>query len=243
MKALLLAAGMGTRLRPITDSVPKCMVTIMGRPLLDYWLELLGPVNVFSQILVNTHYLPEAVRQFVSRSLYRDKVCLLHEDALLGTAGTVARHAARLSGSPVFVAHADNLTLFDLAEFVQAYDSRPAGCIGTMMTFETDSPSTCGIVELDVDGIVNGFHEKVEHPPGNLANAAVFIFSPDVLHIIHGMCQRGTTDISKDVIPLLLGRLNTWKNEVYHRDIGNPAALAAAAAEFPIVYERFKGTS
>ncbi len=243
LKAFLLAAGFGTRLRPITDSVPKCMVPIMGRPLLEYWIDLLGSSAICSEVLVNTHYLPDLVRGHVNRSAFKPKITLLHESALLGTAGTLGRHASRLVTGPVIVAHADNLTLFDLDEFVAAYGNRPVGCLGTMMTFETDSPSTCGILELDEDGIVQGFHEKVESPPGNLANAAVFIFSPEALHIIRKLTQQGATDISNDVIPRMLGRLNTWQNEVYHRDIGNPTALAAAEAEFPGVYKQFKGIS
>ncbi len=219
------------------------MVPIMGRPLLDYWMELLGPAGVCSEILINTHYLPEPVRHFAEVSPYRNNISLLHEEVLLGTAGSLARHASRLGTDAVFVAHADNLTLFDLEEFVRAYRNRPAGSIGTMMTFETDSPSTCGIVELDRSGIVRGFHEKVEHPPSNLANAAVFIFSPEALPIIRELSQHEAADISKDVIPYMLGRLNTWKNDVYHRDIGSPVALAAAEAEFPGIYKQFKGIS
>ncbi len=240
MKAFLLAAGLGTRLRPITDSVPKCMVPVMHRPLLDYWMELLGVARCCTEILINTHYLPDPVRRYVEHSPIRHKVHLLHEEALLGTAGTLARHAPRLRAAAVFVAHADNLTLFDINEFQLAYQNRPAGCVGTMMTFETDSPSSCGVLELDAVGIIRGFHEKVVDPPGNLANAAVFIFAPEGLDIITKLAEQGATDISRDVIPHLLGRLSTWRNDVYHRDIGSPASLAAAEAEFPSIYDRFK---
>ena len=67
MRALLLAAGLGTRLRPITNHVPKCLVAIQGKPLLAYWLDMLLP-NGIERVLMNTHYLPEAVNAFVKQS-------------------------------------------------------------------------------------------------------------------------------------------------------------------------------
>lgn len=241
MKALLLAAGMGSRLRPLTDTTPKCMVPIMGRPLLDYWLELLGPAEDCNEILINTHHLPEPVRRYVAQSPYRSKITLVHEDALLGTGGTLFRQLRRLQGDDALVAHADNLTLFPLTDFRQAFAHRPEGCVATMMTFETDSPRTCGIVALDAQGVVQTFHEKVDDPPGHLANAAVFLFGRGALDIIAGMDGSSVHEISLDIVPHLLGRMNTWHNTIYHRDIGNPAALAAAEAEFPEVYCKFRG--
>lgn len=241
MKALLLAAGMGTRLRPITDSLPKCMVPIQGRPLLDYWLELLGPSSQCTEILVNTHYLPEPVNEHVRASVHRSKVKLVHEAHLLGTGGTLYRNLPDLCGHNALVAHADNLTLFDFAAFSEAFAMRPSGCLATMMTFETDSPESCGIVELDASGIVQRFFEKAEHPPGRLANGAVYLFSAAALDIIKNFGESAVTDISLDIMPRFLGKMNTWHNTIYHRDIGTPASLAAARVEFPVVYQRFKG--
>lgn len=241
MKALLLAAGMGTRLRPVTDSVPKCMVPILGRPLLDYWLELLGPAPECDEILINTHYLPEPVRAHVAASRHSAKVTLLHEDELLGTGGTLMRQLPRLRGNDALVAHADNLTLFDLPDFMMAFRERPPGCLATMMTFETDSPKSCGIIELDEQGLVCGFHEKVANPPGDLANAAVLIFSAEALDMIAARHTDTALDISRDLIPRFLGRMNIWQNAVYHRDIGNPASLAAAHADFHHYYRQHKG--
>src|SRR5579863_4066102 len=88
MRALLLAAGLGTRLRPVTDSVPKCLVPIQGRPLLDYWLELLLPAPI-ERVLVNTYYLADQVRAYHAASPWRARVDLVHEAVLFGTGGTV----------------------------------------------------------------------------------------------------------------------------------------------------------
>jgi mannose-1-phosphate guanylyltransferase len=246
MKALLLAAGLGTRLRPITDQIPKCMVPIAGRPLLSYWLELLFERAGVEQVIVNTHYLPEPVKALCAQSPYRDRVVLVHEDQLLGTAGTLLAQSANLSGSEVLVAHADNLTLFDPQSFLARHRSRPPGCVMTMMTFEAEDPTGCGIVELTPQGVVKAFHEKVANPPGRLANAAVYLFSPDALGMIPALAQissrGGLLDISLDVVPRLLGRIATFHNSLYHRDIGHPQSLEAAQAEFPPLYGLYRSS-
>jgi mannose-1-phosphate guanylyltransferase len=244
MKALLLAAGLGTRLRPITDRIPKCMVPIAGRPLLAYWLELLFERAGIEQVVINTHYLPGPVEAFCKESPYCDRVILVHEEDLLGTAGTLKAQSERLAGGEVLVAHADNLTLFDPQAFLARHRERPRRCVLTMMTFETDDPSRCGIVELSPLGVVTAFHEKVSNPPGRLANAAVYLFSPEALGMISQMPQarsggQQALDISLDLIPRLIGRITTYHNGLYHRDIGHPQSLEAAQVEFPPLYSLF----
>jgi mannose-1-phosphate guanylyltransferase len=238
MKALLLAAGMGTRLRPLTNTLPKCLVPIGGRPLLDYWLDLLGPEPSVDEIIINTHHLPESVRSHIAKSPYQDKIILVHEEVLLGTGGTLIANLHRLLGQEVLLAHADNLTLFSLIEFRAAFEQRPPECVATMMTFLTDSPTRCGIVELDERGVMLRIHEKVPNPPGNLANAAVFLFGPSALEVIAKIRPSILLDISADLVPQLAGRLNTWENVRYHRDIGTPESLAQAEADCSSVFQR-----
>lgn len=230
MRALLLAAGLGTRLRPITDHVPKCLVPIHGKPLLGYWLDMLLPYGV-ERVLVNTHYLPLAVRVFVAESAWRDSIDMVHEDVLLGTGGTVLRNRDFLSGGPFMVVHADNLTRFDVGAFIRAHESRPAGVDITMMTFDTDIPRSCGIVELDECGVVIKFHEKVANPPSNHANAAVYIFEPSVIGFLASFGKE-VIDISTEVLPRYLRRMQAFHNSEYHRDIGTPESLALAEREF-----------
>ena len=100
------------------------------------------------------------------------------------------------------------------------------------MTFETDDPRSCGIVEMDAAGVVTAMHEKVERPPGRLANAAVFLFSPGVFDIISGAENKAVFDLSRDVVPRLFGRLATYQNRLYHRDIGTPASLETARRDY-----------
>jgi mannose-1-phosphate guanylyltransferase len=230
MQALLLAAGLGARLRPLTDHIPKCLVPIRGKPLLGYWLDLLLPGGI-ERVLVNTHYLPEAVRQYVAKSPWRERVALVHEERLLGTGGTVLRNRDFFQGKAFLVAHADNLTRFDVQALIRRHERRPEGVLITMMTFRTDAPQTCGIVEEDGRGVVIAFHEKVANPPGNRANAAVYIFEPAVVDFLASR-RKEVIDLSTEVIPAFLGRICTFHNSEYHRDIGTPESLQRAELEF-----------
>ena len=108
---------------------------------------------------------------------------------------------------------------------------RPQGTLITMMTFDTDAPQNCGIVEEDACGIVTAFHEKMAHPPGHRANAAVYIFEPAVVDYIAGL-RKPAPDISLDVIPAFLGKICTFHNTDYLRDIGTPESLKKAEEEY-----------
>jgi mannose-1-phosphate guanylyltransferase len=230
MRALLLAAGIGSRLRPLTNTTPKCLVTVHDRPLLDYWLDLVFQGGV-ERALLNTHWLADQVRTHVAASPLHQRIDLVHEDELLGTGGTVLANRNWFGTAPFLVAHADNLTDFDVAGLIAAHRNRPAGCIMTMLAFRTDDPSSCGILELDSQNRVLAFHEKVENPPGNLANGAVYIFEPEVIEDIARL-GRPVVDLSTEIIPNYLGRILSVETDGYHRDIGNPESLRRAHSEF-----------
>ena len=226
MRALLLSAGLGTRLRPVTDTIPKCLVPINGKPLIEYWLRMLAEAKV-SPILVNTHYFSEKVESCLDQSQFRNHVQTVFEKHLLGTGGTILKNLDFFEDEPFMVIHGDNFSRFDVSSFIAAHSQRPAACEITMMLFKTDIPETCGIVELDERGIVQKFHEKVKNPPGNLANGAVYIFEPTVLSFLKGLGKE-VIDISTEVLPNYLGRIYTFLNNVYHRDIGNLASYNQA---------------
>lgn len=232
MRVLLLAAGVGSRLRPLTDLLPKCLVPIQGRPLLDIWLENLFAAGV-EAVVVNTHYKAAMVREFVKASPWAPRVTLVHEENLLGTAGTLLLQRQFLESSgPFLVAHADNLSDFDPSAFLRAHEKRPDGAVMTMMTFETETPRTCGIVKLDAQGIVTAFFEKPEDPVGTLANAAVYIFEPSIFAALEEI-EPAPFDISLDIIPRCIGRIATFENASYHRDIGNLESWRQANRDFP----------
>jgi mannose-1-phosphate guanylyltransferase len=230
MRALLLAAGTGSRLRPITNTMPKCLVPVHGRPLLDYWLDLVFEGGV-ERALLNTHWLTEQVRAHVAASSWHSRIDLVFEDELLGTGGTVLANRDWFGARAFLVAHADNLTDFDVAGLIAAHRNRPTGCVMTMLAFRTDDPGSCGILELDRQNRAVAFHEKVKNPPGNLANGAVYIFEPSV---IDDIAELGKTvvDLSTEVIPIYLGRILCVETDGYHRDIGNPESLRLAQSEF-----------
>jgi mannose-1-phosphate guanylyltransferase len=122
--------------------------------------------------------------------------------------------------------------------FVETFNRRDKHIEITMMTFETDVPESCGIVELDEKGVVRAFHEKVKQPPGSLANAAVYILAPTVLDFIRNL-NKGVIDFSTEVLPHFMGKINTFNNDVYHRDIGTVESLALAQHEYPEAVARY----
>jgi len=230
MRALLLAAGIGSRLRPLTNTTPKCLVPVHGHPLLDYWLDLVFPGGI-ERALLNTHWLADQIKAHVATSPWRSRVDLVHEDELLGTGGTILANREWFGRQAFLVAHADNLTDFDVAGLISAHRNRPKGCIMTMLSFRTDDPSSCGVLELDSRNRVIAFHEKVKNPPGNLANGAVYIFEPEVIEDI-ACLSKSVVDLSTEVIPNYLGRILSVETDGYHRDIGSPESLRRAHSEF-----------
>lgn len=226
MRAILLAAGLGTRLRPLTNTIPKCLVPIKGEPLLGIWLERLAQAGM-GPFLVNTHYLAEQVEAFIAASPHRKQVRLVHESNLRGTAGTLITNLDFFQGEDGMLIHADNFCLADIRAFVQAHRQRPPECMMTMMTFRTDTPSTCGIVELDERGVVIGFHEKVANPPGNLANGAVYILSSELLESM-GTELRTVKDFSTEVLHRFVGRIYSYQTSEIFLDVGTPESYAKA---------------
>jgi mannose-1-phosphate guanylyltransferase len=230
MRALLLAAGFGTRLRPLTYNIPKCLVLIRGKPLLGIWLERLTEAG-HGPFLVNTYYLPEQVEAYINNSKYCKLVELVREPVLRGTAGTLIDNLEFFKGEDGLLIHADNFCLAHLSEFERAHQYRPKECLMTMMTFRTESPSKCGIVELDSRGVVTGFHEKVTSPPGNLANGATYILSSEFLtRIKHEFYT--ATDFSNEVINNFIGKIYSYETNELFLDIGTPESYSKANSYF-----------
>jgi mannose-1-phosphate guanylyltransferase len=227
VKAILLAAGLGTRLRPITDRTPKCLLRVGSRTLLDIWLDALEGVGV-TEVLLNTHHLAPLVRAHVAARAGGPLVRLTHEPTLLGSAGTLLANRDFVAGEDMFLAvNADNLTDFDLETLVEAHQAGDA--IATLTLFHAPDPTACGIVEVS-EGRMTGFVEKPSDPPGDLANAGVYAFAPAVLDLIEPPLPR---DIGYDLLPRLVGRAGAVDMAgAYFIDIGTPAALARARDEW-----------
>ena len=227
--ALLLAAGYGSRLRPLTDSLPKCLMPIRGRPLLEYWISILQDLDA-SPIIVNTHYREQDVKRFIEKKSYRPPVITSSEKNLLGTAGALRENSGMLRDRTTFLAHADNWSQCYWKDFLEFHHrQRPDNTVMTMMTFRTDSPSLCGIVEIDNCGRVLNLFEKVDNPPSNLANAAVYLIEKEIYDFLERNPE--VSDFSTQVLPAFFGKIATWENRWIHRDIGSVGSLVKAQAE------------
>ena len=237
MKALLLAAGEGTRLRPLTCKTPKCLVPINNKPLLEYWLKNLSKAGI-SEFLINTHYLSEQVKEFVKNSPYKEKITLVYEKELLNTGGTLLANRDFFKDEAFMLVHADNLCFCDFNAFIDAHKNRDKKCDITMMLFKSDTPSSCGIVETDKEGIVQKFYEKVKNPPSNLANGAVYICEPNIFEFLESL-NRAKIDFSLDVIPKYTRKINTFLNDIYHRDIGTPISYEKANKEIKQILSNY----
>lgn len=226
MRAILLAAGLGTRLRPLTNTVPKCLITIKGTPLLEIWINKLLNAGIES-ILVNTHHHADKVATFLTNSKYRNRIVVVYEPQLLGTAGTLLTNLPFFQGDDGILAHADNYFLEDLSNLLAAHKMRSLGCEITMLTFRSETPSTCGIVEVDKLGVVTSFHEKVVAPPGNLANGALYLLSSEFIARLP-LDWTSAQDFSTDILPSLVGKIQTYETTQLFLDIGTPGTYARA---------------
>jgi len=221
MNAILLAAGFGTRLRPMTNTIPKCLVPIKGKPLLQIWLERLTDAGL-NDFIINTHYLAEHVEFFINNSPFKNNCTLKNEVELLGTAGTLLANLEFIGQNECLLVHADNYCLADFKEFQNAHKNRPSNCLMTMMTFRTEDPSSCGIVEIDNENIVIAFHEKLNNPPGNLANGAIYILSQQMIEILR-LDFKNANDFSREIIDNFTGRIFSYETKEVFMDIGTPS--------------------
>ena len=226
MKALLLAAGRGVRLKPVSDKLPKCLMPVRGIPLIEYWLASLRHAGINS-VLINLHYKADMVRRYLEQRPGDMDITMVYEPELLNTGGTLLANKEYFGDERVMLIHADNLCLVDLNQFIESHEQRPPQAAITMMTYVTDTPASCGIVLTDERGLVREFHEKVQHPPGNTANAAVYILEPEVIGYLVSL-GKVKIDFSRDIIPPYIGCIYSFLNNVYHRDIGTMESLEKA---------------
>jgi mannose-1-phosphate guanylyltransferase len=227
MKAFLLAAGIGSRLRPITDTTPKCMLTINGDCLLDLWLDAFERAGV-SEVLINLHHLPHVVLEHVALRTRGPSVRTAFEPALLGSAGTLLAHRSWVEDEAMFlVCNADNLTDFELSMLIDAH--RAGKEVATLAVSHSECPQACGVVTVDEAGRMVGYHEKPERPCGDLANAGIYAFSPSALD---GLAGDPPLDIGYDLLPALAKRAQTVEIDGYFRDIGTPSSYERAQREW-----------
>jgi mannose-1-phosphate guanylyltransferase len=222
IKCILMAAGLGTRLRPLTLEIPKCLLPIKGKPLLDYWLEDLIEMGI-SDVLINTHWLPESIASHISKydgsSL---NIVLANESVLLGSGGTIIENKKWIGKSDdLLIIYADNYTRFSLQKMVDYYWA--TGSLATIGVFVAKNPRECGIFEVSLEGGIVSFEEKPKNPRGSLAAAGIYIFSSKIIEQIIPMnnAVSGPIDIGFDIIPMILNQCNLYKIEESIIDIGD----------------------
>jgi NDP-sugar pyrophosphorylase family protein len=217
-----MAAGLGTRLYPLTGLTSKPMVPILNRPVMEHLLRLLRRHGV-TQIAANLHYHPEKIRSYFSDgSEFGVELQYNLEERLLGTAGGADAFRDFLSGSTFLVMSGDGLTDIDLTAFLAAH--RASGGVATMAVKQVEDPSLYGVVVHDEDDMrVIGFQEKPsrEEALSTLCNCGIYAFEPRILDFIE---PGAFTDWAKDVFPALLHHdlpFHCWKLESYWNDVGN----------------------
>lgn len=230
MKAYLLAAGLGTRLRPITESVPKCLVPIHGKALLSIWLDICEGLGI-SEVLINTHHLAEQVRSWAAKEKSPVSIHLTHERILLGSGGTLAANAGFIgTDNDFYIFYADNLVSADLPLLEIAHTQH--GGVLTMGLFRSPKPKDCGIVTMDDSGCISSFEEKPAEPRSNFANAGIFLARRELFNYLPAT---GFADLGKDVLPHLIGAMWGQILEGYLIDIGTLENYQRALAEWPTV--------
>ncbi len=242
MRAMVLAAGLGTRLRPITFDMPKPMVPVLNRPVMEHILRLLAR-HGFTETIANLHWFPELIEEhFGDGSDCGVSLSYSKEDALLGTSGGV-RNVADFLGDEFLIISGDALTDIDLTamrDFHQSHDG-----IATLATKRVTDTSQFGVAITDKEGRISGFQEKPDPSEAlsDLANCGIYMFRKEIFDFFPepGTSKaakegdpEGFADWAMDVFPRLLeGDVPFYSHEIdaYWNDIGNLAELRESTVD------------
>ncbi len=195
MKAMVLAAGLGTRLRPLTYEITKPMVPVLDRPVMEHIVELLER-HGFDEVIANLHYFPDSIREY-----FGERLSYRFEPELLGTAGGVRGCADFFGDEPFLVISGDALTDIDLGAFLARH--RQSGGIATLAVKQVADTREYGVVLHDRDGRITGFQEKPapEEALSDLGNCGIYMFEPRIFDYFPA---RPFVDWAQDVFPVLL---------------------------------------
>lgn len=203
MKAMLLAAGVGTRLRPITDTLPKPMVPLGNQPLLGYTLALLARHNI-REVAINLHHRPDIVRAyFGDGSAWGVRITYSFEPELLGTAGAVKKLQAFWDDEPFLIIYGDNLTDCDLTRMAAFH--RAKGGLVTLALYWRQDVEHSGVAALDADDRITGFVEKprADEAPSHWVFGGLMVAEPRLLDLIPA---DQACDFGRQVLPEALAR-------------------------------------
>jgi mannose-1-phosphate guanylyltransferase/mannose-1-phosphate guanylyltransferase/phosphomannomutase len=216
---MVLAAGLGTRLRPLTYEITKPMVPVLDRPVMAHILDLLDS-HGFERVIANLHYFPDSISDY-----FGERMSYRFEPELLGTAGGVRACADFFGEEPFLVISGDALTDIDLTAFAARH--REAGGVATLAVKKVADTREYGVVLHDRDGRITGFQEKPapEEALSDLGNCGIYIFSPQIFDYFP---ERPFVDFAKDVFPTLLENdipFHIHELSEYWNDVGSLAEL------------------
>ncbi len=227
MKGMIMAAGVGTRLHPLTKDIPKPMVPIAGRPLMEHIIHLLR-IHGFTQLVANLHYLPQTIQNyFGDGSRFGVNLKYSYEPDLMGTAGGVKNNQDFLDETFVVVS-GDALTDINLAAFLDFHKQK--GAIASIALKPMEEVERFGVVIVDSDGRITSFQEKPkkEEALSNLVNTGVYIFEPEIFNYIPG---EEVYDFGKNLFPRLAAEgapFYGYVTQDYWCDVGNLEAYSQA---------------
>jgi len=219
MKAMVLAAGLGTRLRPLTYEITKPMVPVLDRPVMEHILDLIDR-HCFDGVIANLHYFPETIREY-----FGQRISYRFEEQLLGTAGGVRACAEFFGDQPFLVISGDALTDIDLTAFAARH--REAGGIATLAVKQVPDTREYGVVLHDRAGRITGFQEKPQPDEAlsDLGNCGIYMFDPSIFDYFP---DRPFVDWAKDVFPALLENdvpFHIHEVREYWNDVGSLGEL------------------
>ena len=221
MNALFLAGGLGTRLKPITNELPKPMVPIMGKPLLERNIESLKRYGI-DEIVLSTCYKSQKIEDYFGNGeKFGVKISYISEDEPLGTAGAI-KNAQKFFDDTFLVFNGDILSDIDISDMLRFHNEK--GALATIAVTEVLNPSAYGVIEHDDNDFITAFKEKPKpyESDSNLINAGIYIFEPELLDEIP---ESSVVSIERDTYPLLLQK--GYKIAVYNKcsywlDLGTP---------------------
>jgi NDP-sugar pyrophosphorylase family protein len=226
MNAMILAAGLGTRLGELGSATPKVLIDVGGRTLLDQHLEFLGEAGV-RHVVINVHHRAAQVEAVVRAYDGPLEVECVHEAQLLGTAGGVRNVLAKLQPGPFLVLYGDIVVRDSINDMVNIH--RQAGAAVTLAVHQADSATGKGVVDVDAAGRVTRFAEKEQRPDGpSLINSGIYLVETSAVQDIE---PGAFSDFGQDVFPRLLAEgaaLQAFRLQFPVVDIGTPAGLSLA---------------
>jgi mannose-1-phosphate guanylyltransferase len=219
MRAMVLAAGLGTRLRPLTYEITKPMVPVLDRPVMEHILDLLER-HGFDEVIANLHYFPDSIKEY-----FGERLSYRFEEELLGTAGGVRACREFFGDEPFLVISGDALTDIDLTALAARH--RQSGGIATLSVKKVADTSEYGVVLHDREGRVTGFQEKPapEEALSDLGNCGIYVFSPEIFDYFP---ESPFADWANDVFPALLANdvpFHIHEVREYWNDVGSLGEL------------------